>query len=207
MNRFLAAIAAALPPLLLGAGPPAAAAPILHEVYYDAVGSDDAQVFVELAGEPGEGLDGLVLEGINGADGRVTVSIALIGVVPADGLFVVADRDADGATLVAGADLLVDFDLQNGPDGVVLRGPDGVLDALGYGRFDAGTVFPGEGSAAPDAAAGESLARLPGAPDRDDNAVDWVVGAPTPGARPVPEPGLAALAFGAIALGLARRRR
>lgn len=174
----------------------AAALPVISEVLYDAPGSDDGFGFVELYGEPGASLEGLVLEGINGANGAAGPTVALSGVIPADGLFVVADRTGAGVTLVAGADLLANFDFQNGPDSVVLRSDVEVFDAVGYGAFGAGDVFAGEGSAAPDAPAGASLARLFADLDRDDNALDFEVSAtPTPGSAPlaVPEPALAGL--------------
>ncbi len=185
----------------------AAASPLLSEVFYDASGSDDGEVFVELAGTPGASVDGLVIEGINGSDGSVTVSLELAGSFGSDGLFVVADVDAEGATAVAGADQLLSFDFQNGPDSVVLRDALGVaLDALGYGAFDAGQVFAGEGAPAPDAPAGSSLARLD-LVDRGDNALDFAVtDTPTPGVgpAPVPEPSLAVLL--AVASAALRRR-
>ena len=139
-----------LVPVLLLAGAPARAFPLISELFYDGVGGDDGQSFVELYGTPGGSLDGLVLEGVNGSGGGVTVSIALSGVFPADGLFVLADVDGGGTTLVSGADGLADFDFQNGPDSVVLRDAAGVLDAVGYGVFGAGDVFAGEGSPAAD---------------------------------------------------------
>ena len=76
---------------------------------------------MELYGAPGTSLDGLVIEGVNGTDGSVTHTLALTGTIGPDGLFVVADRTSAGITLVADADLLLDFDFQNGPDSVVLR--------------------------------------------------------------------------------------
>ncbi len=39
----------------------AQAMPVLSEVYYDATGSDDGQLFVEIAGTPGASLDGWLL--------------------------------------------------------------------------------------------------------------------------------------------------
>ena len=73
--------------LLLALAPPAAsAAPLISEVLYDAAGSDNGLVFVELYGAPGTSLNGLFLEGINGADGSAGPSIALSGVFPADGI-------------------------------------------------------------------------------------------------------------------------
>jgi len=195
----------------LGLAAPAAALPILSEVLYDASGSDDGSVFVELYGTPGESLDGLFLEGVNGSGGGVTVTIALSGTIPADGIFVLADATGGGTTFVAEADLLAEFDLQNGPDSVVLRTGSSVLDALGYGAFGAGDVFAGEGAAAPDVPAGASLARHFADLDTDDNAADFAaLSAPTPGIAPVlgvPEPSLAWLLASALAVGVPRRRR
>jgi hypothetical protein len=193
---------------------PAAALPLISEVLYDPAGTDNGLVFVELWGAPGTVLDGFVLEGVNGADGAVTPSVPLAGTIPADGFFVVADDDGSGATGVANADLVVNFDLQNGPDSVVLRDAgDGVLDALGYGVFLAGEVFAGEGTPAPDPPSGSSLARLFADLDTDDNFADFVeLTLPTPGAGPisVPEPGaggLLAAALGTVAAIRARPRR
>ena len=109
--------------LFLGGGVPAEAValPLLSEAVYDAVGSDDGRSFVELYATPGTDLTGLFLEGINGFNGAVTVTVALSGVVPDDGFFVVADGRSDGTTLVQGADLIGSFDFQNGPDSSVRR--------------------------------------------------------------------------------------
>ena len=171
--------------------------PLLSEVYYDAVGSDDGRSFVELYATPGTLLDGMVLEGINGSNGAVTPSVALSGTTGIDGLFVVADQSTGGGTLVSGADLILNFDFQNGPDSVVLRDAAGsVLDALGYGVFGAGDVFAGEGNPAPDAPADSALARLFADIDTNDNLADFGVAVPTPGTASfavVPEPGSALL--------------
>ena len=196
---------AALALVLLGAAP-AVALPLLSEVYYDAVGSDDGQSFVELYGTPGSSLAGLVIEGVNGTGGTITHTLNLTGSFGADGLFVVADRTTAGTSSVADADLLLDFDFQNGPDSVVLRNAGGVIDALGYGVFAAGDVFAGEGTPAVDPVPGLSLARVFANVDTDDNATDFVAGAPTPGVAALPEPSSAAL-LGVGLLGLARLGR
>ncbi len=185
--------------LTLCAAGPARSLPLISELLYDAVGSDDGLSFVELYGAPGTSLTGLFLEGVNGANGQAGPTVALSGVIPADGLFVVADGTSGGGTSVLGADLVANFDFQNGPDSVVLRDASSVIDAVGYGVFGAGEVFAGEGAAAPDPPAGSSLARAFADLDTDDNAADFaVLATPTPGSAPVsvPEPagGLLALA-------------
>ena len=197
---------------------PLVAAPVISELFYDASGSDAGQAFVELFATPGESLNGLVLEGVNGGNGAVYLSLELSGVVPADGVFLIGDDDGSGATSVAGADFIGEVDYQNGPDSVLLRGAGGILDAVGYGAFGATDIFAGEGGAAPDAAAGSSIARIDPRFDSNDNSVDFAVLAdPTPGSVPVavssvPLPAGAWL-FGSGLVGLAtvsrrnRRRR
>jgi len=171
----------------------AAALPLISEVYYDAVGTDDGLSFVELWGLPGTDLTGWVLEGINGSNGDVVPSLTLSGHIPNDGFFVVADGLADGSTLVAQADLILNFDLQNGPDSMQLLTPEGaIVDAVGYGVFAAGEIFAGEGSPTVDPAAGTAIARVFADVDTGQNSLDFAAAAPSPGGgalSAVPEPG------------------
>jgi hypothetical protein len=180
-RTFRSALMAAA--LLTGVG--CHASTVISELFYDATGADNGLVFVELFGMPGTPLNDMLLEGVNGNDGTVYRSINLSGVIPADGVFVIADDRGDGTSLVAGFDLVAEVDFQNGPDSIVLRNATGVLDALGYGDFTA-AVFAGEGSAAVDVNAGRSLARLDVLLDSNDNATDFsVLDTPTPGSLPV----------------------
>lgn len=196
-------------PLFLCGLPAAQASVIISEVFYDAAGADANQVFVELFGTAGTGLDGWSLVGINGSTGRGYLTVNLAGVIPADGVFVVADGTA-GATEVSNADFITSANFQNGADSIQLFQGATLMDAVGYGDF-ASAVFAGEGAAAMDVAAGDSLARWR-LIDTDNNGADFVAGAPTPGvvpvsAVPVPAalwlfgPGLCAL------VGVGRRRR
>ncbi len=182
----------------------AAAAPIqISELLFDAVGTDDGAVFLELYGPAGTVLDGYVVEGVNGANGDATPVLTLGGTIGPSGFFVVSDGLPDGTTLIPNTDLILSFDFQNGPDSVRVRAPDtSVLDALGYGVFGATDLFAGEGNAAPRGIAGQSLARRFANLDTGDNAADFVLlDLPTPGNGPLalPEPGATPL----LALGLA----
>lgn len=194
-------------PVLLGLSSIAQADLIISEIYYDAPSGDTGKVFVELHGPAGFDLTGLELQGINGADGSAYKSVLLSGIIPADGLFVIADDAGGGTTLVANADLIADVDFQNGPDSIRLLDDGAVLDAVGYGDFTA-ALFAGEGQAAPDAGPGTSLSRV-GLVDTDNNLADFSLTAPTPGSiSAVPLPAAAWL-FGSGLLGLvgAARRR
>ena len=184
---------------------------LISEVLYDATGTDRGNVFIELYGAPGASLGGLFLEGVNGADGSIYKTATLSGTIPSDGVFVIGDDSGNGTSLVSNVDLVLDVEFQNGPDSIVLRDANGILDALGYGDFSS-AVFAGEGSAAPDVPGGWSLARHDPLLDTDDNAADFLgIDIPTPGLVPastVPVPPAVALFLSGFAglVGVARRR-
>ena len=115
----------------------ASAGPIIHEVFYDAVGSDTGQVFTEIYGEAGMGLSGWSLVGINGSSGSPYRTIDLTGaVIPADSLLVIAQSSA--TPLLAGfRDFVANVDWQNGPDAVQFLDPWG-----GGSRTRCSTVTP-----------------------------------------------------------------
>lgn len=189
------------------AATPVHSALLISEVFYDASGGDAGKVFVELYGPAGLDLSGYELRGINGSGGDTYKTVALSGLIPPDGVFVIADEDS-GGTAVPGADLLADVDLQNGPDSLELWDGSRVIDALGYGDFS-GAVFAGQGDPAPDVSAGQSLARVgvTGSNLADFMALDT----PTPGtaaisAVPVPA-AVWLMGSGLALLGTRLRRR
>ncbi len=211
-RRWCASVVGSLAVLvMLGIAQGAKATLLISEVFYDAVGSDDGLSFVEIFGDPGLTLNGVQIVGVNGADGRETHVLNLAGVIPEDGFFVLADRLTGGSTLVSNADLILNFDLQNGPDSVLLRRNGVTLDAVGYGSFLPEDFFSGEGMAVSGAAAGSSVARHFADMDTNNNFADFVAATPTPGWGPVsavPEPGTASLfCLGLLGLRVFGRKR
>jgi len=178
----------------------------IHEVLYDGLGSDADDVFTELSGTAGQSLDGWFLKGVNGGTGSVYRTVDLSGaVIPEDGLLLIVTGSA-GAGLAGIADYVANIDWQNGPDAVQLWFGDVLVDALQYG--DAGVFNAGEGQFAGLTPAGQSLSRDQYGADTNNNAVDFSVGAATPGAglAPVPVPSAIWL-MGSALVGLCLKRR
>lgn len=182
---------------------------LISELFYDAIGSDSGRVFVELYGSPGMPLDDLYLEAINGSNGSSYLNVELSGVIPADGVFVIADDMRGGGTKVSNADLIASIDLQNGPDSLLLRDDSQIWDAVGYGDFSSALFF-GENQPAPDTPSGQSLVRDLYMTDTQNNSQDFSLASiPTPGevsliATPVP-PALGLFLAGLVFLAGNRR--
>jgi len=164
---------------------------VINEVMYDALGSDsNGDVFIELVGEKGGDISGYSINLINGDDGAIKDTIDILdgSIIRDDGIFLIADAEKGkpNTSRVAGADLIVNFDPQNGPDCIQLLDDTGkLLDALGYGASIANPAENGlacfEGNSADDVASGMSLSRT-NSMDTDDNATDFTgMEAPTPG--------------------------
>lgn len=173
---------------------------VINEVYYDAPGSDNGQVFVELYGPAGTDLTGWSIVGIEGgsASSGGTCNPDLFTFpafsIPADGVVVVAD-ESGGTTSVANWDFLdSDMDLENGADAVVLTDASGtVVDAVAYGSVNTtNTTTSGctgvsagepwyEGNPARDVFAPLSIERCPAGVDTGDNDADFTPNTPTPG--------------------------
>ena len=164
---------------------------MINEILYDAAGSDsNGDVFVELYGEAGGDITGYEIVFVNGEDGVIkdTIEIPEDARVPDDGIFVIADAvtGSPGTSHVEGADHIVNFDPQNGPDCLQLVSEEGeLIDAMGYGEPIVDPAENGlscfEGSLAVDVGSGQSLSREFGL-DLDDNALDFfAISDPTPG--------------------------
>ena len=170
---------------------------VINEVFYDALGADvDSQgrspTFIELKGPAGLSVANFEVRLVNGANGMSYQSVKLpAGATLDGGGFAVLTLDKPDAFLSIAVSnvypILMPYAsnqdaLQNGPDNVELYDASGArADALGYGSFNASEVFTGEGMPAPAAYRGRSLGRRPGAPDTNNNAVDFVSYFPTPG--------------------------
>jgi|GEM_PF-1165204 len=162
-------------------GTPAPVGVKIAEVLYQTEGPDN-DVFIEIGGPPGTALSGFTLVSINGADGVELARYSLSGSLDSGGRWVVAHPLAD-ASIADWADATSPFcDLQNGPDNLLLVWGATTVDALGYGEFATNNVFRGEGTAAPTADGGASLARIGQLQDTNNNRADFAVAeAPTPG--------------------------
>jgi hypothetical protein len=155
----------------------------INEVDYEQASSDDAE-FIELLnpGTCSAPLAGVVLELVNGGDGKVYSHYALGDI---------AKELAPGARLVLGDPAIVaalpatviraqlnGSGLQNGPDALRLVRADKLIDALSYEDVVAGSS---EGKAAPADEGDGALSRCPDGFDTGDGAVDIAVAAPSPG--------------------------
>ncbi|MBI2067058.1 MAG: lamin tail domain-containing protein [Deltaproteobacteria bacterium] len=165
---------------------------VINEILYDVAGSDtNGVLFIELYGTPFFDLGGFKILFVNGDNGEMTDSITVPAgaKVGTDGFYLIADakNGIPSESFVQGADLIDDFDPQNGPDAVLLFDSNGSLvDSLGYGDLTTIGTAEGEqlfeGDPAPDVAQGHSLERnFPGV-DMNNNRDDFVEKViPTPG--------------------------
>lgn len=176
---------------------------VINEIFYDSQESDtDGHLFVELQGTPGMTLGGVQVSFVNGSDGKLydTITLPADALMPDDGFYVIADAKTGEASAsnVTGADLVDNFDPQNGPDALQLLDASGaLLDVVGYGEGIVAVAQNGlaslEGTPAIDVVNGQSLERYEVGFDSDNNVQDFVVlESPTPGAQhtavSVPDP-------------------
>lgn len=161
---------------------------VINEIDYDQTATDTAE-FIEIFNPTSAAvsLAGYTVVGINGstAPGPEYARIALTGTIAAGGYVVVT---ASGST-VAGSMFTLPLAIQNGdPDGVLLLGPSGIVDAAIYGgtmttamlTSGGATMITESGSIGDDPVVG-SLSRRPNGCDRDMPTMDWYI---TPVATP-----------------------
>jgi len=153
----------------------------INEVDYDQAGTDEAE-FVEIVNfaDCEADLTGVSLSFINGSDGSPYGGVELgdLGALAAGARLVIGDA-AVAAQIPAEASWLplAASGLQNGPDAIWLLSEAERLDGVAYGEG----APDAEGDTAPEAAGELGLSRCPDAFDTDDNSVDLVPAAPTPG--------------------------
>jgi hypothetical protein len=155
--------------------------PIVTEVYYDANGDDTGREFVELwnPGTTGRSLAGLRLEaGDGGGPGRWTLRWTgqAADSLPPGARFVIG-----GAQVAPPPNVVINLELQNGPDAMRLLWPDGASEIVGWGAHEHTEYYCG--AAAVDVASGQSLARIPDAAATGGNAGDFRAADPSPGGR------------------------
>ena len=161
--------------------------PVIQEVRYRAPGDDRLTVFTELLGPPGLRLDGYTLFQINGATGMLSWMVPPVHLdgqtIPDDGLLVIAPADCTAPDVIATRDFTANVDWENGPgDAIQLRFLGAVVDALQYDGPCPVPIYGGEGTPAPRTSDLESLSRDALGTDTDDNAADFSVVLPSPGA-------------------------
>ena len=153
----------------------------ISEVLYDPAGTDSdgsgSREFVEISGPPGASAELFTVVAYNGSTGLPVLERPLIGTFPENGLFVLGGRSlapTQDISCTSGC-------IQNDAEAVQLIGCDGtIVDAIAWKSLSAPPL--GEGTPAPDAADGSSLSRCDLLVESGDNASDFVVTTPTPGA-------------------------
>jgi hypothetical protein len=164
---------------LAGAQPPAAGCPVVNEIMTGGA-SSGAEEFVEVLNPCAASIDltgaRLVYRSAAGSSDS-TLFAWSGGTLLAPGMRLVYG----GATYTGPRDGDLGAGLSGTGGGVAIRAAGGaVVDSVGYGTATNAFV---EGAAAPAAAAGASIGRLPDGADTDQNAADWIpMATPTPGA-------------------------
>ncbi len=173
---------------------------VINEVDYDQAGTDAGE-FIEIfnPGRSAVSLTGITLYTINGMAGTMvnamvdlTSNSDSLTSLPAGGDMVVLTTGSTAVTVPAGvATIDLGTTLQNDQEGVVLRGTGGAgacHDAVFYEAIPTAATFMGcayESSAGIDPGDGW-LSRIPNGVDTQENALDFRVVMPTPGAANVP---------------------
>jgi hypothetical protein len=176
---LLVSLLCCAPPALAQSSCSPPARPRIAELLYDAASDDTGREFVELWNPwpLAYSLAGVRLEvGDGSGPGRWTThwTGAAGDSIAGLGRFVIG-----GGLVNPPPDRVAELALQNGPDAIRLRWPDGMTEVVGYGAPLLAEYFCG--APAEDVPAGQSLARIPDDADRGSNALDFRAAAPSPG--------------------------
>lgn len=148
---------------------------VINEIYYDHPGLDSGTEYVEIFNNTSRSINLYGIR-IEFADGRTGNCRLFYEFGPGD--YIEPDK-----RLLIGGDSSGTFSplcvLENGPDAVVLRDSNMMLDLVGYGELQYPGLF--ESVPAPDVKAGLSLSRKPDGEDTDNNMHDFVPAIPSPG--------------------------
>ncbi len=150
---------------------------VLNEIYYDHPGPDSGREYVEIYNRADRRINLCGIR-IEFADGRTGNCRLFFEFGPNHYI------DPRGWVL-AGGDSSNTFSprcvLENGPDAVILKDRELVMDLVGYGDLQLSGLF--ESVPAPDVEAGLSLSRKPDGEDTDNNMMDFVPAIPSPGSK------------------------
>jgi predicted extracellular nuclease len=188
---ILAVAALALP----AAAPAASTTLVINEVDYDQPSTDTAE-FLELKNVSAAAIDlgPYAIELVNGTGSGAavyqTIDLPTVSLAAGDHYVVCAN-----AATTPNCDLDIVDAIQNGaPDAIGLRLGSSLVDALSYEGNSGAPYTEGSGAGLVDDGVPEGLSRCADGTDSDQNNVDFVLAAVTPGAGNCPPP---ALPFGA----------
>ena len=158
---------------------------VINEVLIESPDSDLENEFIELRGPAGADLTGYRLVVQSGATtGTRSLSLVLNGAVGPTGKYVVGGSAVPGLDQHYGCTSSGGCITNNAGNNIFLLDCDGetVVDGVAYGAFDGRVNRVQRGDPAPLPPRGRTLARCPGAEDTSNNAADFGVASPTPGA-------------------------
>lgn len=144
--------------------------------------ADFVEIFNACSSSAAIGDHKLVYHSASGTSDIALFTFASGTSIPANGFLVLA-----GSGYTGSSDGKLASGLATGGASIALEdGSGAVLDSMGYGT-GTGTFVEGSAAAAPgDTTPAKSLSRVPNGTDTNDNASDFKVGTPTPGAANLP---------------------
>ena len=158
---------------------------VINEVLIESAGSDQENEFIELRGPVGADLTGYRLVAQSGAStGTRSLNVELRGVIGPSGTFVVGGSGVANLDQNYGCTTATGCITNSTGNNILLLDCDGetMVDGVAYGSFESRINRVNRGAPAPLPPRDRTLARCPGAADSGNNAADFGVASPTPGA-------------------------